>query len=72
MGQTREEMTQNPAERLCWEVARWDDARVARLLWMAKASSNTCVLKHPFLLLLALHTGAGFITDICSRCLWDL
>ena len=33
MQQTREEMTQNLAERLCWEVARRDDARVARRLY---------------------------------------
>jgi hypothetical protein len=32
MGQTRDETTQNLAERLCWEVARRDDARVARRL----------------------------------------
>jgi hypothetical protein len=32
MAQTREEMTQNLAERLCWEVAHRDDARVARRL----------------------------------------
>ena len=30
MGQTHEEITQNLAERLCWEVARRDDCRVAR------------------------------------------
>jgi hypothetical protein len=30
MRQTREAMTQNLAERLCWQVARRDDARVAR------------------------------------------
>jgi len=33
MPQTRDEMTQNLAERLCWEVARRDDARVARRLY---------------------------------------
>jgi len=33
MGQTRNEITQNLAERLCWEVARRDDARVARRLY---------------------------------------
>jgi hypothetical protein len=33
MGQTRDETTQNLAERLCWEVARRDDARVARRLY---------------------------------------
>ena len=33
MGQTREELTANLAERLCWQVARRDDARVARRLY---------------------------------------
>jgi hypothetical protein len=33
MPQTREEMTPNLAERRCWEVARRDDARVARRLY---------------------------------------
>jgi hypothetical protein len=32
MGQTRDETTGNLAERWCWEVARRDDARVARRL----------------------------------------
>jgi hypothetical protein len=32
MGQMYDEMTQNLAERLCWEVARHDDSRVARRL----------------------------------------
>ena len=33
MGQTHDEITQNLAERLCWEVARRDDYRVARRLY---------------------------------------
>jgi hypothetical protein len=33
MGQTPDETTQNLAERLCWEVARRDDTRVARRLY---------------------------------------
>lgn len=33
MRQTRDETTRNLAERLCWEVARRDDARVARRLY---------------------------------------
>jgi hypothetical protein len=33
MTQTREAITENLAERLCWEVARRDDARVARRLY---------------------------------------
>jgi hypothetical protein len=33
MRQTHDEITQNLAERLCWEVARRDDTRVARRLY---------------------------------------
>jgi hypothetical protein len=33
MGQTREGITQNLAERLCWQVARRDDIRIARRLY---------------------------------------
>jgi hypothetical protein len=33
MLQTHDEITQNLAERLCWEVARRDDTRVARRLY---------------------------------------
>jgi hypothetical protein len=33
MSQTQDESTQNWAERLCWEVARRDDGRVARRLY---------------------------------------
>ena len=33
MEQTREAITQNVAERLCWQAARRDDARVARRLY---------------------------------------
>jgi hypothetical protein len=33
MGQTRDEIAQNLAERLCWQVARGDDSRVARRLY---------------------------------------
>jgi hypothetical protein len=33
MKQTREEIAQNLAERLCWQAARRDDARVARRLY---------------------------------------
>jgi len=31
MAQTREELTQNLAERLCWQVARRDDLGLGRL-----------------------------------------
>jgi hypothetical protein len=33
MGQTRDEIIQNLAERWCWQVARRDEARVARRLY---------------------------------------
>src|SRR2546428_8193501 len=33
MPQTRDEITENLAERWCWQVARRDDARVARRLY---------------------------------------
>jgi hypothetical protein len=33
MEQTREAITQNLAERVCWQVVRRDDARVARRLY---------------------------------------
>jgi hypothetical protein len=33
MAQTREELTANLAERLCWQVAHRDDSRVARRLY---------------------------------------
>ena len=33
MGQTDAELTENLAERLCWEVARRDDVRIARRLY---------------------------------------
>jgi hypothetical protein len=33
MGQTHDEITQNLTERLCWQVARRDDTRIARRLY---------------------------------------
>lgn len=33
MTQTRDEITQNLAERMCWEVARREDTRLARRLY---------------------------------------
>src|SRR5262245_42696199 len=33
MEQTHDEITQNLAERLCWQVARRDDTRIARRLY---------------------------------------
>jgi hypothetical protein len=37
MGQTREAITQNLAERLCWQVAHREDSRVARRLYRKQA-----------------------------------
>jgi hypothetical protein len=31
--QPKDELTQHMAGRLCWEVAHWDDSRVARRLY---------------------------------------
>jgi hypothetical protein len=33
MRHTKDELAQNLAERLCWEVARRDDTRIARRLY---------------------------------------
>ncbi|MBI3330374.1 MAG: hypothetical protein HYZ81_27155 [Nitrospinae bacterium] len=33
MGQSKDELTENLAERLCWEVARRDDSRITRRLF---------------------------------------
>lgn len=33
MGQTPDEITQHLAERLCWQVARRDETRIARRLY---------------------------------------
>jgi hypothetical protein len=33
MGQTQDESTQNPAERLCWEISWRDGCRLARRLY---------------------------------------
>ena len=33
MQQTRDEITENLTERLCWEVARRDETRIARRLY---------------------------------------
>jgi hypothetical protein len=33
MNQTREDVAQHRAERLCWQAARRDDSRVARRLY---------------------------------------
>jgi hypothetical protein len=37
MRQIKDELPQNLAERLCWEVARRDDTRVARRLYRQQA-----------------------------------
>ena len=40
IGQTPDEITQQLAERLCWEVARRDDAQVARRLYRKQLEGN--------------------------------
>jgi hypothetical protein len=42
MAQPREAMTQNLAERLCGQVARRDDSRVARRLALSTYCLLTC------------------------------
>jgi hypothetical protein len=37
MAQTREEIAQNLAERLCWQAARREDSRIARRLYRKQA-----------------------------------
>jgi hypothetical protein len=58
MGQTNEELTENLAEWLCWEVARRDDVCIARRLYrkpVVKVLLQKLVFD-PFLML----------TDVCS------
>jgi hypothetical protein len=43
MGQTREAITQNLAERLCWEAARRDDTRITQRLAL---STSSCRCHH--------------------------
>jgi hypothetical protein len=40
MRQTHDEITQNLAERLCWEVARRDGSRLARRLYRKQAGGR--------------------------------
>ena len=47
MRQTHDEITQNLAERLCWEVARRDDSRVARRLYHKQEGSAKQVMLRP-------------------------
>ena len=37
MQQTRDEITENLTERLCWEVARRDETRIARRLYRSRS-----------------------------------
>jgi hypothetical protein len=40
MGQTRQEITTNLTERLCWEAVRRDDSRVARRLYRKQVADG--------------------------------
>ena len=40
MQHTKDELAQNLAERLCWEVAHRDDTRVARRLYRKQEGST--------------------------------
>ena len=40
MAQTRDEIDQTLAERLCWQAARRDDSRVARRLYRKPSSTG--------------------------------
>ena len=57
MGQTHDELTQNLAERWCWEVARRDDARVARRLYRTPLGDGVYRL------------DAGALRDVFCHCL---
>jgi hypothetical protein len=57
MGQTRDEIAQNLAERLCWQVARRDDSRVARRLYRKQVVDGVYRLDE------------GALLDECFHCL---
>ena len=40
MPQTRDEIAENLTERCCWEVARRDDSRLARHLYLKQGASE--------------------------------
>jgi Transposase DDE domain len=60
MGQTNEELTENLAERWCWEVARRDDARIARRLYRKQVGDGVYRLDEGALLDAFFH----FLRDI--------
>ena len=60
MQQTREEITTNLAERLCWQVARRDDTRVARRLYRKELVDGVYPL------------DAGAVLDECFHFLREL
>jgi len=57
MPQTRDAITENLAERLCWQVARRDDARVARRLYRTQVVDGVYRL------------DVGAVLDDCFHCL---
>jgi hypothetical protein len=67
MEQTHDEITQNLAERLCWEVARRDDSRVARRLYRKQLVDGVYRLDAGALLDDFLH----FLQAIGVRALWE-
>jgi hypothetical protein len=60
MEQTREAITTNLAERLCWQVARRDASRVARRLSRTQVVDGVYPLE------------AGGVLDECFDCLREL
>ena len=50
MEQTRDEIAQTLAVRLCWQVARRDDVRVARRLYRKQVVDGVCRLDEGALL----------------------
>jgi hypothetical protein len=60
MAPTRAEMAQNLAERLCWQVARRHNARVARHLYRKQVVDGVDQL------------GAGAVLDDFFACLQEL
>ncbi|MBI3327269.1 MAG: hypothetical protein HYZ81_11285 [Nitrospinae bacterium] len=73
MEQTRAAMTQNLAERLCWQVARRDDSRIARRLYRKQVVDGVYQLDEGALLddfiyfLQELGVGDWPATPACTR-----
>jgi hypothetical protein len=70
MGQTHDEITQNLAERLCWEAARRDDSRVARRLYRKPLVDGVYRLDEGALLDDFFHFLQVCSAKISSSCLW--